>query len=291
MWQWHVRAESYSSWNTSKASRMTLRRSLKSSGRRRQEVRQRRSGGMSTNERAPLRTRKTKLPKRPFLVLIFRRLQRFCKLKVVRQLQKSNELSKREFWYSILTKWRNISRLLTRNISRRLLQRRICCWHIWSMKNCNWSAVWEVWSVSVRSLGFDSESEAVIVGGNSSHQLTSTKDHQLSMMFEWELFFGCHIQPAHQQYLSPEAHISEMFKLAHVLPVVVETCESFVVALFSNTWFNLSCSWFVAGRLRQFLLHSCKFFAHESQTMFLWITLFCWEAFNWCKSSLSSSLE
>jgi hypothetical protein len=124
-------------------------------------------------------------------------------------------------------------------------------------------------------LGFDSESEAVIVGGNSSHQLTSTKDHQLSMMFEWELFFGCHIQPAHQQYLSPEAHISEMFKLAHVLPVVVETCESFVVALFSNTWFNLSCSWFVAGRLRQFLLHSCKFFAHESQTMFLWITLFC----------------
>lgn len=55
------------------------------------------------------------------------------------------------------------------------------------------------------------------------------------MMFEWELFFGCHIQPAHQQYLSPEAHISEMFKLAHVLPVVVETCESFVVALFSRS--------------------------------------------------------
>ena len=121
MWQWHVRAESYSSWNTSKASRMTLRRSLKSSGRRRQEVRQRRSGGMSTNERAPLRTRKTKLPKRPFLVLIFRRLQRFCKLKVVRQLQKSNELSKREFWYSILTKWRNISRLLTRNIFKKIV--------------------------------------------------------------------------------------------------------------------------------------------------------------------------
>ena len=55
------------------------------------------------------------------------------------------------------------------------------------------------------------------------------------MMFQWDMFFGCHIQPAHQQQLSPEAHLSEMFKLAHFFPVVVETCESFVVAVFSRS--------------------------------------------------------
>ena len=149
-----------------------------------------------------------------------------------------------------------------------------------SMKNWNWSAVWEVWSVSVRSLGFDSESEAVIAGGNSSHQLTSTKDHQLSMMFEWELFFGCHIQPAHQQYLSPEAHISEMFKACSCPS---SSCGDLWILCGSlvqqksgclYTWFNLSCSWFVAGRLQSIAAAQLQVFCSWiSNHMFLWFSL------------------